>query len=64
PAAVVHLKDGQQLSEDALRDAVATRLAAFKVPAHIWISPEPLPKLGTGKIDKKTLRERYSEEAA
>ena len=32
------------------------RLAAFKVPARIWLSETPLPKLGSGKIDKVTIR--------
>jgi hypothetical protein len=31
------------------------------VPATIWISPEPLPKLGTGKIDKVSLRKAYAD---
>jgi acyl-CoA synthetase (AMP-forming)/AMP-acid ligase II len=61
PAAAVYLKDGQDVGADALRDTIAQRIAAFKVPAFIWISPEPLPKLGTGKIDKVSLRAAYRE---
>ena len=34
-------------------------IAAFKVPQRIWTSAEPLPRLGTGKIDKVSLRRRY-----
>jgi acyl-CoA synthetase (AMP-forming)/AMP-acid ligase II len=30
------------------------------MPAYLWVHEEPLPKLGTGKIDKKALREKYS----
>jgi acyl-CoA synthetase (AMP-forming)/AMP-acid ligase II len=60
PAAVVHLKEGQAVDADALRETVAARLAAFKVPAIIWISPDPLPKLGTGKIDKVSLRQAFA----
>jgi acyl-CoA synthetase (AMP-forming)/AMP-acid ligase II len=63
PVAVVHLNDGETLSEEALRDFAATRLAAFKVPATIWISAEPLPKLGTGKIDKVSLRAAFQNRA-
>jgi len=59
PAAAVHLKDGKALSAEAIRETVAARVAAFKVPAFIWISPDPLPKLGTGKIDKVRLREAF-----
>jgi acyl-CoA synthetase (AMP-forming)/AMP-acid ligase II len=61
PAAAVHLKEGQAVDADALRETVAARVAAFKVPAIIWISPDPLPKLGTGKIDKVSLRQAFAE---
>ena len=59
PGAVVHLEAGEALDGEALRAFVAERLAAFKLPAAVWFHPEPLPKLGTGKIDKVALRERY-----
>ena len=64
PAALVYLKQGRSVSVDALREGVARRLAPFKVPAYFTISPEPLPKLGTGKIDKVTLRATYRPPAA
>jgi acyl-CoA synthetase (AMP-forming)/AMP-acid ligase II len=64
PAAVVHLKEGQDVGEEQLRETVAQRLAPYKIPAFIWISPDPLPKLGTGKIDKVSLRERFKDGAA
>ena len=57
PAAVVYSEDG--VKEAELLEFLAGRLAQYKVPARLWISEEPLPKLGTGKIDKVTLRERY-----
>ncbi|GGE18691.1 fatty acid--CoA ligase [Polymorphobacter glacialis] len=57
--AVVYVKPGAQLEPDALHDFVARDLSAFKVPARIWISAEQLPKLGSGKIDKVTLRTQY-----
>ncbi len=40
-------------------DFVGRDLAAFKVPARLWMSHEQLPKLGSGKIDKVTLRTHY-----
>ena len=61
PVAVVHLEEGRTVTEEELREAVASRLAPFKVPAVIAISADPLPKLGTGKIDKVTLRQRFQE---
>jgi acyl-CoA synthetase (AMP-forming)/AMP-acid ligase II len=60
PAAAVHLKDGQEVSAETLRETIAARLAPFKIPATIWISREPLPKLGTGKIDKVSLRSAFA----
>ena len=59
PGAVVHLEAGEMLDEDALRAFLAEQLAAFKQPASIWFHADPLPKLGTGKIDKVGLRDRY-----
>jgi long-chain acyl-CoA synthetase len=38
-------------------------MAQFKLPARIWFVDEPLPKLGTGKIDKVSLRSIYAAEA-
>ncbi|NWG70583.1 MAG: acyl--CoA ligase [Parvularculaceae bacterium] len=44
------------LDPKALRDFMGEELAAFKVPERIWISPQPLPRLGTEKFDKRTIR--------
>merc|ERR1712048_213956 len=43
----------------------AGKLAKFKVPEaqHIFFHTEELPKGATGKLDKKGLRERYSNAA-
>ena len=57
--AVVFPNPGDALEPDALLDFVRRDMAAFKVPARLWISAEPLPKLGSGKIDKVTLRKQY-----
>jgi len=62
PAAVIYSEDDRGLDADALRTFLDGRIAVYKIPQHIWVHHEPLPKLGTGKIDKKTLRERYSAE--
>ncbi len=58
PIAIVHTKNG--LSEEALRQFLEGRLARFKVPARFIFSPEPLPKLGTGKIDRPSLKAQYT----
>lgn len=62
--AVVHPHPGETLAPEALTEFLAGRLAAFEIPARIWISPDQLPKLGTEKVDKVTIRARYRELAA
>jgi acyl-CoA synthetase (AMP-forming)/AMP-acid ligase II len=64
PAAVVYSESDGALSGEALRGFLAERVSQFKVPGYIWVQRDPLPKLGTGKIDKLTLRERYRKEAS
>jgi long-chain acyl-CoA synthetase len=59
PGAAVYCHPGTDPGEAALRDFVGTQLAAFKVPVRIWVHTEALPKLGTEKIDKVTLRAQY-----
>ena len=61
-AAVVHPKPGAALEADALHAFLGRHLASFKVPARIWLVAEPLPKLGSAKIDKVALRAHYRVE--
>ena len=62
PAAVFYLKPDQTLSADDLRAFMLTKLAPFKVPLpeHIWVSNTALPRLGTQKIDKRTVRTMFA----
>ena len=53
---VVYPRDGADIDAEALRAFMAEELAAFKVPERIWISPASLPRLGTAKFDKITIR--------
>ncbi|WP_299196223.1 class I adenylate-forming enzyme family protein [uncultured Erythrobacter sp.] len=64
PAAIFRVKDGRDAMEPgALREFLLSRIAPFKVPLveHIWVTDEKLPRLGTQKIDKKSLRETYTK---
>jgi long-chain acyl-CoA synthetase len=61
--AVVRTRDGAALSADAVREHVAERLAAFKVPAHVWITDDALPRNASGKVLKRALRERFGGDA-
>ena len=63
PAAVIYAEEGG-LTKEGLLTYLADKIAPFKLPAHVWIHDQPLPKLGTGKIDKVLLRDRYSAELA
>lgn len=55
--AVVHLRAGEHLSEDALIAFARTRLAAYKVPSRVVISAAPLPRNATNKVLKRELRD-------
>ncbi len=59
PTGVFLAKDGEQLSEEELRAFLQEHIAAFKVPVRLWQEHETLPRLGTEKVDKRTLRARY-----
>ncbi|MDB5696825.1 MAG: AMP-dependent synthetase [Sphingomonas bacterium] len=59
PGAVVHLAEGASMDEAALQGFLGEHIAAFKVPARIWLSADALPRLGTEKIDKVGLRNAY-----
>ena len=64
PGAVVHFTPGLELSAGELQDYLRQHIAAFKVPERIWIATDPLPRLGTEKIDKVGLRKTYRALAA
>ena len=66
--AVVHFEEGKGGSVDGLRQFLEGAMAAYKRPAVIWETTEPLPVLGTGKLDRVQIRNhyraRYAEESA
>ena len=49
----------QPVTADELVDHCRQRIAAFKVPRHVELRPEPLPKSAAGKILKRELREPH-----
>jgi acyl-CoA synthetase (AMP-forming)/AMP-acid ligase II len=61
PVAIVFAREASGLDETALRAFLEERLAAFKVPARMIFAREPLPRLGTGKIDRVALKAQYSQ---
>ena len=58
PVAVIHPCGA--LSEGELQAFLEERLARFKIPARFIFSPDPLPRLGTGKIDRQSLKAQYA----
>lgn len=59
PGAVVYCHPGQSVDEAGLAEFLKDRIAAFKIPTKIWFEPTSLPRLGTEKIDKVSLRTKY-----
>jgi long-chain acyl-CoA synthetase len=54
--AIVQVTPNAQLSVDELRAYAAERLAHYKVPTHIELRTEPLPRNANGKILKRDLK--------
>ena len=59
PTGVFLAKEGEHLTEEELREFLKANIAAFKVPVRLWQENETLPRLGTEKVDKRTLKARY-----
>ena len=60
PMAIIHPVEGAELAEADLRSFLEGRLASFKVPERFLFTHDPLPRLGTGKIDRVALKARYA----
>jgi long-chain acyl-CoA synthetase len=57
-AAVIVSRDGIDVATSEIRQFAASRLAAYKVPAHILFRDQPLPRTPTGKVLKRDLRDQ------
>lgn len=57
--AVVVAAPGAALDPVALTDAVAERIARWKVPRYVLVVDGPLPRLLGGKLDRIAARDRY-----
>ena len=55
-ATVVRVKGSAILTPGDVRSHVGSKLARFKVPTYVSISSEELPRIASGKIDKRTVR--------
>ncbi len=63
-AAVVMAKAGAILTAADIRSYVADRVARFKVPDHVWVRHDQLPRTASGKIYKRGLRDDAIAEMA
>lgn len=59
PMAIYH--GPEEVSVEALIRRCNDNLSNFKVPRYVIYSPDPLPRLATGKMSKPALRERYAD---
>jgi long-chain acyl-CoA synthetase len=63
PAAAVELHSGTSASENDLLEWCRENLAPYKAPRRIWIlAPGEMPHNHTGKVLRRTLKERFSAE--
>jgi long-chain acyl-CoA synthetase len=62
--AAILLKSGSSVTDAELDEFLKPHLAAFKRPDHYWRLDAPLPRGGTGKIDKPAMRETLLKEGA
>ena len=60
PLALLRPLPGHSLNEADVREACRTRLADYKLPRHIVIRDEPLPRGMSGKVLKRDLRNEYA----
>ena len=58
-AAAIMLRDGARLDATQLHDFLATRLAAYMIPARVAFTDQPLPRNAAGKFLKREMPERY-----
>jgi len=64
PAAAVELHTGTTASETGLVDWCRQNIAHYKAPRRIWIfDAGGLPRNDNGKVLRRVLRERFSQEA-
>jgi len=58
-AVVVVPREGRDLDPESIRSHVDRQLAGFKVPAHVWVRHQALPRNPTGKVLKHSLKAEW-----
>lgn len=57
----VIVRSDPELTVEAILAETRKHLAEFKIPAHVWISEDPLPLIASGKIDRKAIKAHYQD---
>jgi long-chain acyl-CoA synthetase len=52
------LRPDASLTDQQLREFLTGKIAAYKIPAHIWFLTDPLPRNASGKFLKKDLKKQ------
>ena len=60
PLAILYRTEDSKLDEGGLLAFLEGKMAAYKMPGKIVFAHEPLPRLGTGKIDRVMLKQKYA----
>ena len=63
-ATVVVVRPGMALTVEDVQAFAAEHLARFKVPDHVWLRTERLPRIASEKIFKRGLRDEAIERLA
>lgn len=53
---------GRTLGEDEIKAHLRDHLASFQIPSRIFFSADPLPRIASGKFDKRGVRKEILEE--
>ena len=62
PGAIITVAEGYDgLTEAAVVAHCEAELSDYKVPRYVVLSENPLPRLPSGKIDKRTIRNQYRD---
>ncbi|WP_269618306.1 class I adenylate-forming enzyme family protein [Zhongshania sp. BJYM1] len=59
PGAVIRMRRNAQITADEVNDYLRDKLAAFKLPSHVWISEQEMPRNAAGKILKSELLRKF-----
>ena len=55
-ATMIVAKSGQNIDEDDMKEHLRSHLAGFQIPRYIFTQVDPLPRIASGKFDKRSIR--------